>query len=457
MFFHKDNRDIRTIWGHSFEWTAQHQAREQMRPLTTTYDLLGAECLDKLDELSPPAKTPDLTQNQACPHRRDLYALLSQHHAADPSLSALWTQLYTVPDWVDWEQIARGQDVFTRYGVPSIVSLTFQSLVGGMAGWRVVETLSRTGGFGVKVARRRLLETFQHILQVTRDVDSVKPGGDGFASSVRVRLLHAHVRRKILALSREKPGYFDVDAWGVPVSDLDSIGTILSFSAALVWIGLPRQGIFLREQEIVDYHALWRWIAYLLGTPTEPWLVDWRRSKVMLESLMVAELAPSEMSRTLANNTITALSRQPPAYVSREFMCAEAHWLIGRELADALGIARPSLLHRFLMATQCLYLMGTCYLYRSIPSWDRVKNQRVRKVLYRFTVQDKKVGLGQETVFDFKYVPQLGLTTSPGEQEDLNNISPGLKIPLGLAVKTLVMGAFAWVTIRSVVRWAELW
>lgn len=83
--------------------------------------------------------------------------------------------------------------------------------------------------------------------------------------------------------------------------------------------------------------------------------------------------------------------------------------------------------------------------------------QRVRKVLYRFTVQDKKVGLGQETVFDFKYVPQLGLTTSPGEQEDLNNISPGLKIPLGLAVKTLVMGAFAWVTIRSVVRWAELW
>lgn len=388
MFFRKDSSSVRKVWGHIFEWTPEHQTKEQMRPLTFTYDALGSECLDRLDELSPPSKPPPPETKSPGPDKpphppRDLYALLSQHHAADPKLSALWTQLHAVPDWVDWAQIARGQDVFARYGVPAIVSLTFQSLVGGMAGWRVVETLARTGGFGVKTARRRLLETFQHILQVTRDLDSVRPGGDGFASSVRVRLLHAQVRRKILALSGSDPGYFDVDAWGVPVNDLDCIGTVLSFSAALVWLGLPRQGIHLREQEIVDYHALWRWVAYLLGTPTEPWLADWRRSKAMLESLMAAELEPSEMSRILANNTITALSRQPPTYTSREFMCAEAHWLIGRDLSDALGIARPSLLHKALMASQCLYFMCMCYMYRSIPSWDREKNE-VRQADFAF-------------------------------------------------------------------------
>lgn len=31
------------------------------------------------------------------------------------------------------------------------------------------------------------------------------------------------------------------------------------------------------------------------------------------------------------------------------------------------------------------------------------------------TVQNKMIGLGQETLFEFKYVPQLGLTTLPGE------------------------------------------
>lgn len=406
MFFSsRDTRDTRTIWGHTFEWTPEHLTKEQMRPLTMTYDVLAAECLDRLDKLSPPPsetppppppppqvpddKPPDSssTEKPRAHARRDLYALLSQHHASDPKLTSLWTQLHTVPDWVDWAQISRGQDVFARYGVPAVLSLTFQSLVGGMAGWRVVETLSRTGGFSAPVARRRLLETFQHVLQVTRDLDSVRPGGDGFASSVRVRLLHARVRTRILALAARDPSYFDLDACGMPVSDLDCLGTVLSFSAAVVWLGLPRQGIFLREHEVADYHALWRWVAHLLGVPaaaSDLWLSDWRRAKVLMESLMLAELQPSDKSRALANNTLTALSRQPPGHVSREFMCAEAHWLIGTELADALEIQRPSLLHWVLVGLQCLYLMGTCYLCRSIPSWDRRKNE-VRCVLLGLT------------------------------------------------------------------------
>ncbi|KAJ1299930.1 hypothetical protein OPQ81_005371 [Rhizoctonia solani] len=334
MFFLKDRRrHMRTVWGHTFEWTTEHQTKDQMRPLTFTYDALASECLDRLDDLSTPSTNPlypDMKESRLgvaprsdslAPHpRRDLYALLEQHHASDAKLEELWTQVHTVPSWVDWDQIRRGQDVLYRYGGPSVVSLTFQSLVGGMAGWRVVETLTRTGGFGVRVAKHRLLETFQHILQVTKDLDSVRPGGEGFVSSIRVRLLHASVRRRIMALARKKPGYFDVAEWGMPLNDLDCIGTVLSFSSALVWLGLPRQGIYLREQEIVDYHALWRWVGYLLGTPTDPWLAGWQQSKFMFESLIVAELLPSETSKVLANNVLTGLSHQPPGVRQSGFL-----------------------------------------------------------------------------------------------------------------------------------------
>lgn len=192
----------------------------------------------------------------------------------------------------------------------------------------MVETLARTGGFGVKVTRRRLLETFQHILQVTSDLPSIQPGGAGFASSVRVRLLHAAVRRRILALTREKPSYYDVEAWGIPVNDLDSFGTVSTFSATLIWIGLPRQGIYLTEREKEDYVALWRWVAHVLGTPTEAF-ESVSRARAMMESLMVSEIEPSDTSRALANNVLSGLCNQPPSYVSRDFLAAETYWLNG--------------------------------------------------------------------------------------------------------------------------------
>ncbi|KAL1855792.1 hypothetical protein Daus18300_010967 [Diaporthe australafricana] len=458
-------RDIRHTWGYTYEWTLEHQTKEQMRPLTFSYDVLGADCLDRLDAISPPrssrpgpktsvdgsaTKEPSQGDDKEVTPRRDLYALLEQHHASDPQLDELWTQIHTVPSWVDWDQIKRGQDVFYRYGGPSIVSLTFQSLVGGMGGRRVVETLARTGGFRAETSKRRLLETFQHILQVTRDLDSIRPGGDGFASSVKVRLLHASVRRRILALARESPGYFDVAEWGVPINDLDCIGTVLSFSSALIWIGLPRQGIFLREQEIIDYSALWRWVGYLLGTPTDSWLVDYRRSKIMFESLIEADINTSDCSAVLANNILTGLSCQPPTFVSREFLCAEAYWLNGWELSRALGIERPSLWHQALVAGQCIYFMASCYLYRSIPHWDERKNERARKFFFHL-LHSKEIGLGRETNFNFKYVPQLGRTTELGKRAG-SRLRIGASERQGLTALMLVaalVAAVAWSGFRA--------
>lgn len=95
----------------------------------------------------------------------------------------------------------------------------------------------------------------------------MKPGGEGFASAVRVRLLHGEVRNRILKLTAQRPGYFDVKEFGVPINELDSMQSVCAFSTNLVWLALPRQGIHVRKQEALDYLALWRWVCYVLGTP----------------------------------------------------------------------------------------------------------------------------------------------------------------------------------------------
>lgn len=302
-----------------------------------------------------------------------------------------------------------------------LTGLAFQSLLGGMGASRVVETLARTGGFSTKVARHRLYETTQHILQCTRSLESIQPGGKGFAASIRVRLLHAAVRRRIVKLAAERAGYFDVAAWGVPINDLDCVGTIGTFSATLIWLALPRQGVFMRRGEVEDFIALWRYVAHLMGTPTEAFETP-ERARMMMEVLMLYEIQPSETSRELASNVIGCLEAQPPSYASRDFLTVNARWLNGSALCDALGLGKPGWYYWLLMAGQCLFFMGLCYTYRAFPTLDRRKIEALRKVFWRVIVESE-YGLGKETAFEFKYVPELGKRT---RREDATGKQSGI-------------------------------
>lgn len=175
-----------------------------------------------------------------------------------------------------------------------------------------------------------------------------------------------------MKLAAQHPSYYDVQKLGIPINDLDCIATIGTFSATLVWLAFPRQGIFLRKQEILDYIALWRYIGYLTGTPTEPFETPEKARKVM-ESLLMNEIDPTETSKILANNVIKSLAGQPPQYASTAFLEASSRWLNGNELCDALGLGRPGWYYWSLMAGQCLFFMAICYTYRMIPYLDRRK------------------------------------------------------------------------------------
>ena len=92
------------------------------------YDKLGAAALKKLQEIPvEDFKGKDKTKSRG---KVDLYALLRDKYQTDPVLSQLWHEVHTVPAWVDWEQLARGQEFFYRYAVANITGFALQGFVG---------------------------------------------------------------------------------------------------------------------------------------------------------------------------------------------------------------------------------------------------------------------------------------------------------------------------------------
>ncbi|KAI4118144.1 MAG: hypothetical protein LQ338_007454 [Usnochroma carphineum] len=146
------NDNICTVWGYSFLVTPQHLTKEDTAAMKMSYDRLGEAALERLNEMCPPKKqiqhnvfaseesTSKVNSSSAKPQplKRDLFVLLRDHAAQDETLGRLWTSVNTVPHWVCWKQLERGQEVFYRYGGPALTGLAFQSLLGGMVQCRLL-------------------------------------------------------------------------------------------------------------------------------------------------------------------------------------------------------------------------------------------------------------------------------------------------------------------------------
>ena len=121
------DKKIHTCWGYSFHLTKDHLNINQMNQMKTSYDVLGDEALKRLKLLLPSNVTNSVPSH-------DLVSTLRDNVNNDSVLNQLWEEVSSVPSWVCWDQISRGQDCFYRYGGPALTGLAFQSLLGGMVG-----------------------------------------------------------------------------------------------------------------------------------------------------------------------------------------------------------------------------------------------------------------------------------------------------------------------------------
>ena len=121
----------------------------------------------------------------------------------------------------------------------------------------------------------RLLETLQFILDVmgcTSDGGDLTPlHGESWKSIIRVRMLHAVARRRImLKMKRRAPatacplGASEFD--GLPINQEGLAATLASFAVAPLMC-LSRFGLSTTHQQRSDWMALWRMLMLLLSDP----------------------------------------------------------------------------------------------------------------------------------------------------------------------------------------------
>jgi len=164
-------------------------------------------------------------------------------------------------------------------------------------------------------------------------------------------------------------------------------------------------------REAQDYVALWRYVGYLLGTPAFGFFDTAKQARLTLESFILHEIAPSDTSRVLAHNMLQALARVPPIYASEDMLAATARWLNGHTLCDALDVPRPGWYYYLLMVGQCMFFMGSCYLGRLLPAWDRHKQQMLRRGFWTMIVTSESGLNGREAKFEMQWVPRIGKLT----------------------------------------------
>ncbi|KAM0257759.1 hypothetical protein ACHAQJ_004210 [Trichoderma viride] len=403
MTFHK-------VGNYSFQWTDLHLPREDTDPLRYEYDQLGSYAVKKLQQIVREKKGDAAATGNLCHGPFDMYATLRDHRTEDETLSKLWEELHTVPEWVDWEQLERGQRFFYRYAAANLMGFALQGFVGqNSSAAGVVEVLVRTGGFSTKVLLRRLLETFQLILQVTQSLESIQPGGEGHTTAIRVRLLHSAVRERILKLAETRPEYFDVKKFGVPVNTLDSIHSIATFCCNHMWLQLPQMGVYPTEQEKADYIALWRYIGHLQATPQE-YFASVAKAKATMESMVLHELKITDTSLIVGHNFVECVKDLSPINISAGFIEAGSRALNGDILCDALGFERPGLLSYACWRGHCWFVRTLAQVQRWIPAVDDAVVNYCRSNL-DYAILKSEGGLGGASKLEFRHVPQLGKLT----------------------------------------------
>ena len=263
-------------------------------------------------------------------------------NAAPEPLRALFAEVDRVPGWVDWGVIDRGGELLMRSGVLGGLVLGAGSIILGYASPGGNKPLVFSGRLHEQAARR-LQETGRFVEAVSRP-GGMRRGGDGFQITVKVRIMHAQVRRMILATGR-----WDEARWGAPINQHDMSATTLLFSLAVIE-GLRALGFHIDPDEAERAMALWRYVGWVIGCDRELTPGSVFEARQLADLIQATQGPPDEDSRSLTAAALDArlavartAREQRLGHAAREIGGALVYGLLGEPMAQSLGVPRSAL------------------------------------------------------------------------------------------------------------------
>lgn len=221
----------------------------------------------------------------------------------------------------------RQSDVF----IPAFFAATLRN-----ASTLIARSFHATGRVTSGEAQRRIRHNTHHLYEIMLP-GSLDPGADGWRLSIRIRLVHAFVRRAL-----RRSGRWDESLHGIPLSAAHLALASANFSASIL-CDAARLGAVLSPRARRGYMRIWHHASSLIGVPGALLFdADERLTRRFLAVAHLCEPPPdfrsAEICRALVNAVPHIAGDTGPdareALVERTFRVSRA--LLGDPLADAL-------------------------------------------------------------------------------------------------------------------------
>ena len=242
------------------------------------------------------------------------------------------------PDWFDPGAALPGCRAFHTYSdlfIPAFFVVTVQN-----AATLISKGFYRTGRVTTEHGLRRIRQNTRHFIEIMLP-GALDREGEGWKLSVRIRLVHAKVRRLL-----RTSGEWDEDEFGMPLSSAHMALASANFSATMLFQA-ARLGARLDEREREGFMQIWRYASYLIGTPEELLFEgDEAKTSELHRIATLIEPPPGEESAVIAQALVTALPevarmtdpREKKAFIANAYQVSRA--LLGREMSDRLGFPK---------------------------------------------------------------------------------------------------------------------
>lgn len=255
---------------------------------------------------------------------------------APAPLREFFAHIDTPPAWLDRTLLEEGARISQLGGNVSFYVLRDMALMGGYVYFNSFnQVLAATGALHKDVGLR-LGETGKWLFDVTES-GGLDRFGAGFITTIRVRMVHALVRRHL----RTGKGW-DASTWGLPINQMDMLATYLAFGPVTL-LGARLFGVPLGPRDSKAAMHMWRYIGWLSGLEDRWLAVTERDGMRKLFHTFLTHRLPDEKIRLMG----CALRDQPlsqnlPALAGKPWrLRLMRRWLYQKHISNSALILGP--------------------------------------------------------------------------------------------------------------------